>query len=126
VTVDLGLSRQKLTRADIGFSVRLEFSGGYEVQIESRFIIRTPNGDHALVAGKDTDAAATVLDALTGRLVTVATANDAGGLRIDLDGGARVLAEADPDYEAWTVAGPDGMKVVSLPGGGLSVWSSQN
>jgi hypothetical protein len=59
-------------------------------------------------------------------VVTVATADDAGGLRIDLDGGARVLAEADPDYEAWTVAGPDGMKVVSLPGGGLSVWSSQN
>jgi hypothetical protein len=109
----------------MGFSVRLEFSGGYEVQIESRFTIRTPDGDHALVAGKDTDAAATVLDALTGRLVTVATADDAGGLRIDLDGGARVRAEAGPDYEAWTVAGPDGMKVVSLPGGGLSVWSSQ-
>jgi len=58
-------------------------------------------------------------------VVTVSTADDTDGSRIDLDGGARLLVEADPPYEAWTVAGPGGMKVVSLPGGGLSVWSSQ-
>ena len=123
--MDLGLTGQKLTKFDLGFTVRLEFSGGYDVQVETRFTVRTPEGDRPVVPGEDTDAASTVLGALAGRVVTVATADDAGGLRIDFDGGARVLAEADPDYEAWTVAGLGGMKVVSLPGGGLSVWSSQ-
>jgi len=28
----------------------------------------------------------------------------------------------DPDFEAWTIAGPDGLKVVSVAGGGLAVW----
>lgn len=26
------------------------------------------------------------------------------------------------DYEAWTLAGPEGLRVVSLPGGGLSIF----
>jgi hypothetical protein len=63
--------------------------------------------------------------ALTGQVVAVVMADDSGGLRVDLEGGARLLVPADPNYEAWTVAGPNGLKVVSLPGGGLSVWSPQ-
>jgi Family of unknown function (DUF6188)/SecD/SecF GG Motif len=125
VTVDPGLTGQTLTKPDVGFTVRLDFTGGYEVQVETRFTVRIFDGDRAIVPGADTEAATTALAALAGRVVTVATADDSGGLRIDLEGGARVLAEADPDYEAWTAAGPGGMKVVSLPGGGLSVWSSQ-
>jgi hypothetical protein len=123
VTVELGFAGEKLTGHELGFTVRLDFSGGYEVRVEAVFTVRTADGDHRVVPGGD-DGGGAVLDALTGRVVTVATADDAGGLRIDLDGGARVLAEADAEYEAWTVAGPGGMKVVSLPGGGLSVWSS--
>jgi hypothetical protein len=124
--VDLGLAGQKLTGNDVGYTVRLEFSGGYEVRLEAAFALRTPDGDHRVVPAEDVQAAAALLGALTGRVVTVSAADDAGGLRIDFDGGVRVLVEADPDYEAWTVAGPGGMKVVSLPGGGLSVWSSQD
>jgi hypothetical protein len=126
VTVDLGLAGQKLIGNDAGYTVRLEFSGGYEVRVETAFTLRTPDGDHQVVPAEDVQAAAAMLGVLTGRAVTVSTADDAGGLRIDLDGGVRVLVEADPAYEAWTVAGPGGMKVVSLPGGGLSVWSSQD
>ena len=125
VTVDLGLAGQKLTSVDVGFVVRLEFGAGCEVQVETQFTVRTSDGDHPVVPGADDEEAAAVLGTLAGRVVTVATADDSGGLRIDLVGGARVLAEADPDFEAWTAAGPGGMKVVSLPGGGLSVWSSQ-
>ena len=124
MTVELGFAGEKLIGHDLGFTVRLEFSGGYEVRAETGFTVRTADGDHWVMPGEDDDAA-TALDALAGRVVTTATADDRGGLRIDLDGGGRVLVEADPTYEAWTVAGPDGMKVVSLPGGGLSVWSSQ-
>jgi Family of unknown function (DUF6188) len=123
VTVELGFAGEKLIGHELGFTVRLDFSGGYEVRVEAGFTVRTADGEHRVVPGGD-DGGGAALDALTGLVVTVATADDAGGLRIDLDGGARVLAEADPEYEAWTVAGPGGMKVVSLPGGGLSVWSS--
>ena len=36
-----------------------------------------------------------------------------------------VQAHPDPRYEAWTATGPDGMLVVTLPGGDLAVWSSR-
>jgi hypothetical protein len=123
--MDLGFAGQKLTGHEVGYTVRLEFSGGYEARVETAFTVRTTDGDHRVVPGEDDEGAATAVGALAGRVVTVAAADDAGGLRIDFDGGTRVLAEADPNYEAWTVAGPAGMKIVSLPGGGLSVWSSQ-
>ena len=125
MTVDLGFAGQTVIGQDVGFTVRLEFSGGYEVRVETGFTLRAPDGDHRVVPGEDVEDVTAPLGALAGRVVTVATADDGGGLRIDFDGGARILVEADPDYEAWTVAGPGGMKVVSLPGGGLSVWSSQ-
>jgi hypothetical protein len=125
VIVDLGFTGQKLIKSDVGFTARLLFSGCHEVHVETRFTVRSLDGDHLVVAGEEIESAVTVLDGLTGLAVTVSTADDSGGLRIDFEGGARLLAEADPKYEAWTVAGPGGMKVVSVPGGGLSVWSSQ-
>jgi hypothetical protein len=124
--VDLGFAGEKLIGHEVGFSVLLEFSGGYEVRVETGFTVRTTDGDHRVVPGEDLDSAAAVLGALDRRTVIVASADDVGGLRIDFEGGARVLVGADPDYEAWTVAGPGGFKVVSLPSGGLSVWSSQD
>jgi len=123
--MDLGFAGQKIVGQEFGYTVGLEFTGGYEVRIETAFLLRDHDGDHEIVPGENADADGARLEALTGRAVTVAAADDSGGLRVDLEGGARLLVPADPNYEAWTVAGPDGLKVVSLPAGGLSVWSPQ-
>ncbi|MFI5729649.1 DUF6188 family protein [Kribbella sp. NPDC051587] len=52
---------------------------------------------------------------------TVVSAEAAGGLQIEFDDQSRLQVEPD-DYEAWSYAGPDGMRVVSLPGGDLAIW----
>jgi hypothetical protein len=123
--MDLGFAGQKIVGQEFGYTVGLEFTGGYEVRIETGFRLRDRDGDHEIVPGDNAEADGARLAALTGQVVTVAMADDSGGLRVDLQGGARLLVPADPNYEAWTVAGPQGLKVVSLPGGGLSVWSPQ-
>ena len=116
--MDLKFAGQRLTAQDAGYTVSLVFGDGYEVRIETPFLLRQPGGDLEVTPGE------TDLPDLTGRVVTVAQADDEGGLRIDFQDGSRVLVAADPDYEAWTVAGPDGFKVVSEPGGGLAVWTA--
>jgi len=120
--MDLKLAGQRVTAQDAGYTVALVFgvdSSGErsEVRIETPFSLRQPGGDLEVTPGE------TDLPDLIGRVVTVANADDEGGLRIDFQDGSRLLVAADPDYEAWTVAGPDGFKVVSEPGGGLALWS---
>ena len=120
--MDLKLAGHRVTAQDAGYTVALVFGAGgsggpYEVRIETPFSLRQPGGDLEVTPGE------TDLPGLIGRVVTVAQADDEGGLRIDFEDGSRLLVAADPDYEAWTVAGPDGFKVVSEPGGGLAVWS---
>jgi uncharacterized protein DUF6188 len=122
--MDLGFAGQTVIGTDFGYTVAVEFGGGYEVRVETPFSLRIDGLDSEIEPGRDSDAPA--VSQLSGRTVSLAAADQSGGLRIDFIGGARLLAEPDSNFEAWTVAGPDGLKVVCGPGGELSVWSPQD
>ena len=77
----------------------------------------------ALEPGRQDVAAGLVL---FGAEVTSAVAFKSGALRLVFGDGHMLTVEPDPDYEAWTATGPDGMLVVSLPGGELAVWHSRS
>jgi hypothetical protein len=62
---------------------------------------------------------------LVGQETSLAEVDEAGWLWIDFAGGGRLLVGPDDSFEAWTVSGPDGFKVVCGPGGELSSWFSQ-
>jgi len=57
--------------------------------------------------------------------VKSATVDDADVLNLVFSNGASIRVEPDEAYQAWTVAGPDGLLVVSMPGGELAVWSPE-
>lgn len=57
--------------------------------------------------------------------VLSAVAFKSGVLRVVFNSGRLLKVDPDPQYEAWTATGPDGMLIVSLPGGDLAVWSSR-
>src|SRR4051794_30183358 len=80
--------------------------------------------DREIEPGRDTDSPAVAQ--LPGQVVSLARADESGGLRIESVGGTGLLAMPDSNFEAWTVAGPDGLKVVCGPGGKLSVWSPRD
>ena len=54
---------------------------------------------------------------------TLLDAHKDGRMLLHFAGGARLAVEADADYEPWTLTGPDGLRLVSLPGGDLAVWT---
>lgn len=53
-------------------------------------------------------------------------ASDSGTLRLEFDSGYFIEAFADEDYEAWSVVGAGGSRVVCMPGGELAVWSARD
>jgi hypothetical protein len=121
--MDLGFACQAVVGTDFGYTVAVELSGGFEVRVETPFTLRIDGVDREIEPARADDAAAVAR--LSGQIVSLARADDSGGLRIEFAGGARLLVEPDSTFEAWTVAGPGGLKVVCGPGGELSVWSPQ-
>ncbi|GGK77836.1 hypothetical protein GCM10012284_09710 [Mangrovihabitans endophyticus] len=121
--MDLGFAGQRILGHEFGYTIAFTVSGGYEVRVESPMRVRTHGIEYDVQPGADGGEAA--LDALTGDEVTAAVAEESGALRIDLNGGSRVVVSADPQFEAWTVAGPAGFKVVCGPGGDLSEWTAR-
>ncbi|MGI5338080.1 DUF6188 family protein [Streptomyces sp. CA-181903] len=55
--------------------------------------------------------------------VLSAVAFKSGALRLVFDTGHHLTCPSDPSFEAWQVTGPTGWRFVSLPGGGLAVWT---
>ncbi len=64
--------------------------------------------------------------ALFNTKVLSAVAFKSGQLRLVFDDEHLLRVAPDPAFEAWTVNGPDGLLVVCMPGGSLSVWSSRS
>ncbi|MFJ4654582.1 DUF6188 family protein [Nocardia sp. NPDC088792] len=57
--------------------------------------------------------------------ISAALVDDAKTLRIDFTSGEQICVPADLHYEAWTLTGPRGYLVVSMPGGELAIWSAR-
>ncbi|WP_279615044.1 DUF6188 family protein [Rhodococcoides fascians] len=108
---------------EFGFSLVLRTIKGYEIRMKSAFQVIESGLERFEGVPHESLSNNPVLGLLVGRKVRDAQASDAGGgLRIAFSDGARLEVPADPDYEAWTIAGPGGFTVVSVAGGGLASW----
>jgi Family of unknown function (DUF6188) len=93
-----------------------------QLRLESSFTIRDENGREALIPSEgDATRFGPVLK-LWGARILEAIATEGGGLTLHFEGGGTLQASPDPHYESWELAGPSGLKVIALPGGGLATW----
>ena len=105
VTIDIGDESQYIIYIESEF----EFWDGKDV-----FRIKgTPYDDEMLH-----------LQAQKGMTVREAHAGEDGCLIISFGESCRLTCEADDNYEAWRIVGPQGFRVVSLAAGGLMVWDA--
>ena len=58
---------------------------------------------------------------LLGKVITSVSVSPEGDLDIEFDD-ARLSVSAGYDYEAWQLSGPNGEKVICMPGGELAIW----
>jgi hypothetical protein len=118
----LGLEGQAVTQVSADFTVLLVTDASYEVRIETDFSVHTSDGDLDFSLGGDSIDPAP-LQTLPHQTVISSVAEDSGALVLTFIGGISLRVEPHDIYEAWTIAGPAGKKIVCMAGGELAVWS---
>jgi hypothetical protein len=90
-------------------------------RIEGEFTYKTDAQEYKLIPGEDFTKLGVALD-LFQKEIQSAIAYKNGILELTFNDNSKVIVNKDPDYEAWELAGPGSIKLVSLPSGELAVW----
>jgi hypothetical protein len=123
----LPVAGQQVTRCCVdNEAVRMLCLNMIEISIGEPFTLVTPDGRRrTLDPSGDAIDLAPILQ-IVRQVIREGTAFNDGRLELDFSDGSYIKVPAGEDFEAWTLAGPggaDGLKVVSIPGGDLAIWS---
>jgi hypothetical protein len=92
------------------------------LRIEQPFVYRTAEGvEHLSVPEGDPVRLAPAL-AVCRQVARQGFAFKDGHLELGFADGSRVSVPTAEDLEPWELVGPDGLRVVSVPGGDLAIW----
>lgn len=118
----LPVAGQSVAQLCVDYAVTLRLANDVSVRIEQPFVIANLNGEERLIVPDGDPGRLAPVLTLARSTVTEGLAFDDGHLELAFHGGARVSVPSTEDYEPWEVVGPEGMRIVSVPGGELSVW----
>jgi hypothetical protein len=122
----LDLSGQPILQLVLDFQVTLVLEH-FGITIEESFVLEHLDGtSHVVEPGGDFDQLSPVLPLSRSKVIAEGRAFDDGRLQVVLQDGCRlhVVPEPESAYESWNVTGPDGLLIVSIPGGELAVWGT--
>lgn len=122
--MDLGLDGQTITNQVFDYAMSVTTDAGFELRVENDYALGTSMGSWNLSPESGNADPERVLS-LTGRTISSATTDRSGTLNVIFADGHHLTVRSDVDYEAWSLAGPGGRKVVCMPGGDLAVWRAE-
>ena len=107
---------------DYGFTlVIMDGNDSLEVRIEQRFELALPSGTVRFDPAGDPTMIGPAL-AVLHAAVNEVIAFENGRLVVSFADGRELCVPPNEDYEPWTLVGPDGLRIVSMPGGELAIW----
>lgn len=110
-------------RFDYALTLVIDRDGSFEVRIEQPFTFEPPNGEEcSLDPASDPGRAGRALELLHDRVTGAAALKD-GRLELKFESGAAIRVPGGGELEPWNVVGPGGLRFVSVPDGGLTIWS---
>ena len=115
-------------RLDYAFTIIIgdEPGASFQVCVEQPFMARMAGrGDELLLDPEGDPAEMAPALGVLHRRVEQAIAFKDGRLELLLGDGSVLEVPAGEDYEPWNIVGPSGLRIVSLPGGGLAIWSPE-
>lgn len=122
--MNLGLDGQTITNHTFGYTLLLVTEAGFKLGIENDCTLHTSTGSWN-ISPESLQAEPEQALTLTNRTISSAATDQSGTLDISFTDGHHLTVGPDAEYEAWTLAGPDGQKVVCLPGGDLATWPAE-
>ena len=107
---------------DYGVTFTVDDAGdAFEIRIEQPFELHRDGEDVLIEPGGDPVKLAPALALLNAEVEKAVAFLDGRLLLRFLDGG-EVLVSACHEFEPWTLVGPGGLRLVSMPGGEVAVW----
>lgn len=100
--------------------LELRTDGGWYVTIENDHSLARPGQPALDTAAGEEDEIVGLLESSVG-LPMRASASTSGGLTLAI-GDATIHVAAAPNFESWSMVGPEQQRVVSTPGGELMTW----
>jgi hypothetical protein len=126
---ELPLDSCAVTQCCVAYGVTLRFdhpAGHFELRIEQGLDFVAAGGAALRLDSEEDPTGLGPLLACTRTTVTAATAFHDGRLEMSFADGSRFSVSASDDYEAWELAGPSGLRMVSTPGVDLTVWQGDS
>lgn len=118
----LPVADQPVVTCCVDYALTFRFGNEVTLRIEQPFVYRTAEGvEHLIVPEGDPVRMAPAL-AVCRQVARQGFAFKDGHLGLDFVDGSRVSVPTAEDLEPWELAGPDGLRVVSVPGGDLAIW----
>lgn len=117
----------KITACCFAFEVELHLTLEdrlWTLQLAQPFVVVAPSGLEDVVVPEGEPARLAPALRLVHQFVTDVFASKDGALELRCRDGTRLQVPAGEAFEAWTMTGPDGVRLVSLPGGQLAIWGS--
>jgi hypothetical protein len=93
----------------------------WELRLEQPFVLGDLDGTEHLVVPAEARNLDFVLSVLRATIDS-ACAFKVGALELKI-GGVTLTVPQNDEFEAWSVTGPKGLRIISMPGGSLAIWS---
>lgn len=123
--MDIPIAGGGLLVVSTEYSLVLRSGNGFEIRVEGQLDLETFNGDkRGLTFDEEIDLDLD-LNVFFGGKIDSVSASSAGALTIRMESGNRATVTADEDFESWTIVGPEGYRVVCMPGGQLATWAAR-
>jgi len=124
--MEIPIAGQSLSVESTEFALVLGNDNGFEIRAEATVEFETPDGDKRSVAfDEEGDFDGLDLNTFFNGKIASASTSSTGALTILLESGNRATVATDEHFESWTIVGPNGYRVVCMPGGELATWSAK-
>jgi Family of unknown function (DUF6188) len=122
VPMRLAVVGSSVTRLCFDHALTILTSSNYEFRFETTSTFDLAGAGLVAFEPESPSEVAAKLLMLLDMEVTNAVADDSGFLRLQFGKNAELAAGPHDEYEAWTMSGPDGERIICKPGGGIATW----
>jgi hypothetical protein len=119
---EAAISGQSLMRVYFDYAITFVTSGDGEFRFANTLTVSSPQGEAISVDPEASGRAAETVLNLLHEPIKDASVDESGHLELTFTSGASVRVGPDDRYEGWTYAGDDGVKIICMPGGGLTTF----
>lgn len=112
---------------DYALTIRLaDPEASFDLRIGEAFVLCTASGEELTIEPEGNPVQVAPAFSVLRQAVVHALAYKDGRLEVAFSDGSSIRVPVGHEYEAWELVGPGWLRVVSLPGGELAVWSPES